>query len=91
MLSRCANPACSAPFRYLHEGRIFNFDSGLSVEAVHSGRGDLNERHIEHYWLCARCAETLTVVLVARQPVLHMRRAELPPAEEAGRPAVAAA
>ncbi len=91
MLSKCANPACGTPFRYLHEGRIFNFDSGLSVQAVHTGLGHPADREIEHYWLCARCAQTLTVVLIAHQPVLHMRHAELPAAAEASRPATAAA
>jgi hypothetical protein len=26
MLAKCANPACSATFRYFHEGRLFVFE-----------------------------------------------------------------
>src|SRR5947209_19080489 len=26
MLSKCANPACSAQFRYLHDGKVFRVD-----------------------------------------------------------------
>lgn len=28
MLSKCANPDCSATFRYLHEGRVFRVEPG---------------------------------------------------------------
>jgi hypothetical protein len=31
MLSKCANPACSANFRYLHEGRLFHVEIGLAA------------------------------------------------------------
>jgi len=30
MIGKCANPACSTPFRYLHEGRLFRFERGVS-------------------------------------------------------------
>jgi len=26
MISKCANPACSARFLYLHEGKLFRFE-----------------------------------------------------------------
>ena len=26
MLSKCANPSCSAQFRYLHDGKVFRID-----------------------------------------------------------------
>ncbi len=59
MLSKCANPACLARFHYLHEGRIYNVETGT----VASDRNSSAIRKIEHFWLCERCAQTLTVVL----------------------------
>jgi hypothetical protein len=59
MVSKCANPACLARFHYLHQGRIFN----LETDAVSSDRKSSGIRRIEHFWLCERCAETLTVVI----------------------------
>jgi hypothetical protein len=59
MLSKCANPLCAAPFRYLHEGRIFNFE--IEVASVDSG--EMPMLRIEHFWLCGRCIQTLRIVL----------------------------
>jgi len=59
MVSKCANPACLARFHYLHQGRIFN----LETDAVSSKGKNLGIRRIEHFWLCERCAQTLTVVI----------------------------
>ena len=59
MLSKCANPACSARFHYLHEGRIFNIETG----AASSESNGSPIRKIEHFWLCERCVQTLEVVL----------------------------
>jgi len=59
VLSKCANPACLAGFHYLHEGRIFNIEAGT----VASDGGSPVVRRIEHFWLCERCAQTLTVVM----------------------------
>jgi len=59
VLSKCANPACFARFHYLHQGRIFNLETG----PVSSDSGRPPTRRIEHFWLCERCAQTFTVVL----------------------------
>ena len=59
MVSKCANPACHVPFRYLHEGRLFNiFDAvpGASQRPNHASRTEL-------YWLCGECVKTLRIVL----------------------------
>jgi hypothetical protein len=60
MLSKCANPACSASFRYLHQGRIFSLLSGLGCGA-NAVWDHLLERQVERYWLCDSCAQTMTV------------------------------
>ena len=81
MLSKCANPACSAHFRYLRQGRIFNIDRGTS-----SSEKNASPIHrIERFWLCERCAQTLSVVLengVVTTRSLHLERAEGAPQEE---------
>jgi hypothetical protein len=59
MVSKCANPACSARFRYLHEGRVFK----IETSTVSSESDGSPTRRIEHFWLCERCVQTLEVVL----------------------------
>ena len=90
MLSKCANPTCSAKFRFLHEGRIFSLvrrsEGGPGSEPVASNGGRL-----ERYWLCDRCAQAMTlvwsrgaVVLKALPGVVPLSRhalRPLPPAE----------
>ncbi|HYL13085.1 MAG TPA: hypothetical protein VEV41_08620 [Terriglobales bacterium] len=48
MLSKCVNPSCSARFRFLHEGRIFN----LLIPEPTTDANQLPRVAIEHYWLC---------------------------------------
>lgn len=57
MVSKCANPACAAPFRYLHEGRIF------SIRADMPHRHDGADPRVERYWLCSTCADKMTLVM----------------------------
>lgn len=59
MLSKCANPTCSAGFHYLHEGRIFK----IEMSAPSSDKNHSHNRRLEYFWLCERCVQTLTVVL----------------------------
>ena len=69
MLSKCLNPRCSATFRYLRQGRLFRIDfseanrkSALAAGGIVScTRG--KPYPIEHFWLCANCAATMTVAL----------------------------
>jgi hypothetical protein len=71
VLAKCANPACGAHFLYLHEGRIFNFpfsDDGTPGKGL--GR-------VEHFWLCGRCAASLTVVMNEGSALVRFRRLEL--------------
>jgi hypothetical protein len=56
VLSKCANPACFARFRYLHEGRIFNIEIKTETTNHHA------QPKIEHFWLCESCARMLKVV-----------------------------
>ena len=61
MISKCANPECSAPFRYLRDGKLFRVD--LDQLELQTERSVSNRWHrLEHFWLCGRCAATLTLV-----------------------------
>ena len=64
MLAKCANPACSATFRYLHEGRLFVFEPerdapkrGPPADPEDTGRSD--SPHC--FWLCSSCCSAMTV------------------------------
>jgi len=55
MLRKCANPACTAPFRSLREGKLFlaenyDFEEGASRKARR-----------EHFWLCIVCSAEFTL------------------------------
>lgn len=58
MMDRCANPACAKPLVYLREGRVFAFD----VPAQSGGLGFKKTRHLEHFWLCGACADSLVLI-----------------------------
>ncbi len=89
MLSKCANPACLAPFLYLHEGTIFN----IEVEIAPRPDDDTNAprvRKLEHYWLCGTCARSMTVVYEHGRVVTRLARLALMPATGSSRSAKAA-
>jgi hypothetical protein len=64
MISKCANPACSAHFLYLHQGRVFRV-MRVSDNSDGPEMGldpTLKKRqHVEFFWLCDRCKGTLTI------------------------------
>lgn len=65
MVSKCANPECSTPFLYFHQGRLFR----LETEGREDRRRHLGDetgiskplRRIEFYWLCEECAPEMTI------------------------------
>ena len=56
MVSKCANPACSATFRYMHEGTLFHLPVESSASWPEKGTG------LERFWLCDECSRKMTVV-----------------------------
>jgi len=58
MLSKCVNSACSAKFRYLHEGKVFR----LERSHLHSDKSAGPAHNFEYFWLCPVCSTFLTVV-----------------------------
>lgn len=69
MVSKCLNSQCSSAFKYFGRGRLFRIDyreaerksvlTGKKV--VVSIRSKINS--IEHFWLCEKCATTMTIEL----------------------------
>jgi hypothetical protein len=62
MLSKCANPECTAPFHYLREGKLFQIDSRAFAEPERAAEKKPVQR-IEYFWLCGSCAEKMTLGL----------------------------
>lgn len=62
MVSKCANPSCSAPFRYLHQGRVFAFTS-QSEREHHAGgsKSESKSTKTEYWWLCSECCAKFEV------------------------------
>ncbi len=85
MLSKCANPGCSASFLYLSQGKLYRWDTsaaatgkGLSFGA--DAQLQSATRRIEFFWLCEQCAPTMTLVFekgrgVVPRPLLRAKAA----------------
>lgn len=58
MVDTCANPRCARPLKYLRDGRIYIFETSSGQAAPGSKR----LRHLEHYWLCGACSQTMILV-----------------------------
>lgn len=62
MLAKCSNPACSATFHYLHEGKLFPIELRSDSAIVASGtefRGTW--LHSQCFWLCSSCSRVMTI------------------------------
>ncbi len=58
MLSKCANPGCSATFLYLHQGKLFRYESETNGPDPSAKKPS---QRIEFFWLCDDCAATMTL------------------------------
>jgi hypothetical protein len=74
MVSKCANPACSATLHYLREGKVIRL----------GGNGRNGNGHDEHFWLCGPCSQLLDLawdetngLRIVKKPI----RGEMPAAE----------
>ena len=61
MLHKCANPACSNPFRRLSDGKLFQIEKPVPADSPRGGRSSRLTRRVEHYWLCDDCSALLTL------------------------------
>jgi len=59
MVSKCANPSCSATFRYLREGTIFRVAAGPTAPEKDSLPGTPSH---ERFWLCSKCSMKMTII-----------------------------
>jgi hypothetical protein len=64
MTTKCVNPACCVPFRYLRGGRLFLVDrpGDASVGDDASAMTD-GSRVSEFFYLCEVCCKTMQVIL----------------------------
>ena len=76
MVSKCANPACSTPFHYLREGKIFRVEVQVTPPVTSDETIELSDqskipfllalrkpgRKVEHFWLCGPCSQTMNLL-----------------------------
>ena len=67
MITKCANPACGASFRYLRGGKLFlvreppsSIDQPQGLLPRTQSSKEAYSAH-EYCWLCAQCAQRLTI------------------------------
>lgn len=77
MVSKCANPACSTPFHYLREGKIFRIEVEVTPPTTAQDAVELSNgkklpfllerrkaaRKVEHFWLCGPCSQYMNLML----------------------------
>jgi hypothetical protein len=75
MLCKCANEACSTPFRRLREGKLFQVETEYFGERVAPGASTRRPRpwrRVEHYWLCDACSSFVTLTFDQNRGVITM-------------------
>jgi hypothetical protein len=61
MLSKCANPGCTANFLYLHQGKLFRLNVANDIPVSSSPPQAKTAQRVEFFWLCSQCASELTI------------------------------
>ncbi len=69
MLAKCANPKCSAVFRYFGSGKLFRTPIGPAHGA--------NVSALEHFWLCPECVNTMTLAVESTGRIVVMNRSAM--------------
>ena len=82
MLSKCANPGCSAAFLYLSRGKLFRWEPNAAKgnkPASAAAQSVNTNRRVEFFWLCEECSAAMTLVFdkgaVAARPLLLVKAA----------------
>jgi hypothetical protein len=63
MLGKCANPACTVPFRKLGSGKLFAFESASIGRSSTSSANSAMSRTPVFFWLCEYCSLSFTLRL----------------------------
>ena len=61
MLSKCANPLCSAPFLTLRKGRLVVLHLRQPVLKETFAEADIKD--FEPFWLCENCCDRFTLLV----------------------------
>jgi hypothetical protein len=64
VLTKCANPDCLTPFKYLREGKLIRMFTGVP-SARQKAAGHILQaasRRSEFFWLCNACSARFTLV-----------------------------
>ena len=82
MVSKCANPDCSAQFRYLRNGKLFRIHNEMLTAAEAVAQNSLQQaatRRDRFFWLCNECAGKMTLVFedgkISTRPLVRARAA----------------
>jgi hypothetical protein len=86
MLARCINERCKRPLHSFPEGRLFQYEiTSISLAATDAGSTPFDERpkrETVHFWLCAACAASMTLVLEPERGLklvaVHEQEADTP-------------
>jgi hypothetical protein len=81
MLAKCANPACSATFRYLHEGMLFAIEyKGDSLKRGPPADPEYAEKSKspQNFWLCSSCCRAMTVQSDGDHGISLVRKEKVP-------------
>jgi len=85
---KCANPTCTAAFAWFSGGKLFRFHRH-SEQKQSPGSKSVPSHHVEHFWLCERCALVYTLDYDPERGVsIRMLWPELPAAEKQNAPAI---
>ena len=61
MVRGCSNPKCGATFKYLHEGKLFAFESPEHPPPNNEGYGAGGVTRF--FWLCSVCSRAMTIAI----------------------------
>lgn len=75
MLSKCSNPKCSSVFLYLHEGKLFRYETADRSHGDSNGGFKKSMGRMEYFWLCDDCASQMTLTFKDGEGVAIRRMA----------------
>ena len=70
MLTKCANPSCSASFLHLDEGTLFRLDTEPTLGS--------KVKKPEYFWLCEHCSASMTLRLAPNGSIVAAEPREAP-------------